>query len=66
VFSGPTVTADENDVYQDLAGEGERPQQLTDEQVDAEVLRRGPGGVDPMPWIASLHVPVLWLYGGLD
>jgi dienelactone hydrolase len=19
-----------------------------------------------MPWIASLHIPVLWLYGGLD
>jgi pimeloyl-ACP methyl ester carboxylesterase len=66
LFSGPAVTADENDTYQDLAGEGERPQQLTDDQVDAEVLRRGPGGVDPMPWIRSLHIPALWLYGGLD
>ena len=25
LFSGPAVTADENDIYQDLAGEGERP-----------------------------------------
>ena len=25
LFSGPAVTADENDLYQDLAGEGERP-----------------------------------------
>jgi uncharacterized protein len=66
LFSGPAVTAEESDFYQDLTGEGDRPQQLTDEQVDAEVLRRGPGGVDPMPWIASLHIPALWLYGGLD
>ena len=26
LFSGPAVTADENDLFQDLAGEGERPQ----------------------------------------
>jgi dienelactone hydrolase len=65
-FSGPAVTADENDLYQDLTGQGERPQQLTDEEIDAQVLRRGPGGVDPMPWIRNLRVPVLWLYGGLD
>jgi uncharacterized protein len=66
VFSGPTVTVDESDLYQDLTGQGERPQTLTDEQIDAEVLRQGPGGVDPMPWIASLHIPAIWLYGGLD
>lgn len=65
-FSGPTVTADENDLYQDLTGEGERPQQLSDEAIDAQVLRAGPGGVDPMPWIQGLRVPAVWLYGGLD
>jgi uncharacterized protein len=66
VFSGPTVTADENDLYQDLAGEGEHPQQLSDEEIDAQVLARGPGGVDPMPWIRKLRIPALWLYGALD
>ena len=66
VFSGPAVTADENDVYQDLTGEGERPQRLTDDAIDAEVLRHGPGGLDPIPWIQRLHVPALWLYGRLD
>jgi dienelactone hydrolase len=66
VFSGPTVTADENDLYQDLAGEGEQPQQLSDEEIDSQVLTRGPGGVDPMPWIRKLRIPALWLYGGLD
>jgi dienelactone hydrolase len=65
-FSGSAVTADENDLYQDLAGQGEQPQELSDEEVDAQVLARGPGGVDPIPWIRKLRVPALWLYGGLD
>jgi hypothetical protein len=66
VFSGPAVTADENDLYQDLTGEGERPQELSDEDIDAQVLARGPDGVDPIPWIRELRIPALWLYGGLD
>jgi dienelactone hydrolase len=66
LFSGPAVTADENDAYQDLAGEGETPPQLSDAAIDAEVLRRGPGGVDPIPWIRKLQIPALWVYGGKD
>ena len=66
IFSGPAVTADENDHYQNLTGEGERPQDLTDEDIDARVLAEGPGGVDPVPWIESLQIPVLWAYGGRD
>jgi dienelactone hydrolase len=66
VFSGPAVTADENDAYQSLTGGGERPQQLTDAEIDAAVVARGPGGVDPIPWIRTLRMPGIWLYGGLD
>ena len=56
-FAGPVVTADENDLYQTLAGQGETPQQLSDDEVDAQVLAQGPSGVDPMPWIRRLTVP---------
>jgi uncharacterized protein len=66
VFSGPAVTAVENDVYQDLAGSGDTPQELSDAEIDETVLRQGPGGVDPIPWIRKLTVPAIWLYGGLD
>jgi uncharacterized protein len=66
VFSGPAVTADENDLYQTLAGQGDRPQTLTDAEVDARVEHAGPGGVDPLPWIRALRIPGLWLYGALD
>jgi dienelactone hydrolase len=66
IFSGPAVTAEENDLYQNLTGEGDVPQQLSDEEIDAQVLAAGPGGVDPIPWIRKLQVPALWLYGGRD
>ena len=61
------MTADENDLYQDLAGEGERPPTpLSEEAIDAQVLKRGPGGFDPIPSIRKLEDPCLWLYGGKD
>ena len=66
LFSGPAVTADENDLYQDLAGQGERQATLSDAAIDAQVLKRGPGGVDPIPSIRKLTIPVLWVYGGKD
>jgi uncharacterized protein len=65
VFSGPAVTAWENDTYQHLAGQGDVPQQLSDAEVDA-ATERGRGGVDPVPWIRAMSIPALWLYGGLD
>ncbi len=66
LFSGPTVTADEVDLYQDLTGQGEHPSALSDAAIDAQVLARGPGGVDPIPWIKKLTIPGLWVYGGRD
>jgi len=66
VFSGPAVTADENDTYQHLTGQGETPPTLSEQEVDARVLEQGPGGVDPTRWIRALRIPVVWLYGGLD
>src|SRR4051812_7508719 len=66
LFSGPAVTADENDLFQTLAGQGERPAALSDAAIDRQVLQAGRGGVDPVPWIRSLRIPSLWLYGGRD
>jgi hypothetical protein len=51
------VTVDESDHYQDLTGQGEHLSGLTDAASDAEVLREGPGGVDPIPWIRQMRIP---------
>ena len=65
-FSGPTVTTAETDLYQNLTGQGDRPQTESDAAIDKEVLAAGRGGVDPMPWIRRLRMPALWVYGGRD
>jgi hypothetical protein len=65
-FAGPAVTADETDTWQNLTGQGDAPATMTDAAIEAEVLRQGPGGVDPIPWIRALRIPALWVYGGLD
>jgi uncharacterized protein len=66
VLSGPAVTASETDLYQNLTGQGERPQGESDAAIDAQVVAGGRGGVDPMPWIRKLRIPALWVYGGRD
>jgi uncharacterized protein len=65
-FAGPAVTADETDLYQTLTGQGETRQRLSDVDVDAQLVARGPGGIDPLPWIRQLRVPAAWFYGELD
>ena len=65
-MSGPSVTADEVDLFQHSTGQGERHTGKTLEDVEREVLAAGPSGVDPMPWIRKLKIPSLWVYGGLD
>jgi hypothetical protein len=65
-FAGPAVTADEVDVWQNLTGAGNQPATMSDEAIEAEVVRHGPSGVDPLPWIRSLRIPALWVYAGLD
>ncbi len=67
LYSGPAVTADENDTYQSLAGRGEKPSpRLPTAEIETRVAARGPGGVDPIPSIRKLKIPALWVYGGLD
>jgi uncharacterized protein len=62
---GPTYTTDEDDVYGDLAGQGNSIPTVSDEEIEAQ-MRRSRGGFDPLPPIRALRIPALWLYGGRD
>lgn len=65
-FVSPTLTQGETDLWATLNGQGQSPPTRADEDMEAEVRRAGPSGVDPMPSIRSLKVPALWLFGGKD
>jgi uncharacterized protein len=62
----PTLTQGETDLWADLHDQGRTPPTRTDEEVEAEVRRSGPSGVDPMPSIRAMRIPAIWLYGGKD
>jgi pimeloyl-ACP methyl ester carboxylesterase len=65
-FVSPTLTQGETDLWATLNDQGQSPPTRTDEDMEAEVRRSGPSGVDPMPSIRALRVPALWLFGGKD
>jgi uncharacterized protein len=62
----PTLTQGETDLWADLNQQGQTPPTRTDEDMEAEVRRLGPVGVDPMPSIRAMRIPAIWLFGGKD
>jgi dienelactone hydrolase len=62
----PTLTQGETDLWADLNDQGRSPPTRSDAEMEAEVRRAGPSGVDPMPSIRALRIPAIWLYGGKD
>ncbi|HEX2291946.1 MAG TPA: hypothetical protein VHH55_01445 [Gaiellaceae bacterium] len=62
----PTLTQGETDLWAQLNAHGQAPPTRTDEDMEAEVRRSGPSGVDPMPAIRALRIPAVWLFGGKD
>lgn len=62
----PSLTQGETDLWASLNGQGASMPTRTDEDMEAEVRRAGPGGFDPMPSIRAMRIPAIWLYGGKD
>jgi dienelactone hydrolase len=62
----PTLTQGETDLWANLNNQGQSPPTQSDEQMEAEVRRSGPSGVDPMPSIGAMRIPAIWLYGAKD
>jgi hypothetical protein len=62
----PTLTQGETDLWANLNNQGQTPPTRSDEDMEAEVRRAGPSGVDPMPSIRALRIPAIWLYGSKD
>jgi dienelactone hydrolase len=65
-FVSPSLTQGETDLWASLNDQGRSPPTRTDEEMEADVRRSGPSGVDPMPSIRAMRIPALWLYGGKD
>jgi len=64
--SGPTVTVGEADLWASLAGQSLYPPSGTFAQMLKQVEAQGPSGFDPAPYLRSLAIPGLWMFGSDD
>jgi hypothetical protein len=64
--SGPTVTVGEADYWASLAGESLSPPSGTFAQMLKQVEAQGRSGFDPQPYLRSLDIPGLWMFGSDD
>jgi uncharacterized protein len=62
----PTLTQGETDLWANLNNQGQSPPTQSDEEMESQVRRSGPSGVDPMPSIRAMRIPAIWLYGAKD
>jgi pimeloyl-ACP methyl ester carboxylesterase len=65
-FAGPALSQGEVDHWAGVAGAGRSTPTATEDEMEAEVLRQGSSGYEPLPALRALRVPSLWLYGRLD
>jgi uncharacterized protein len=65
-FSGPALSQGETDHWAGIAGAGNSRPTQTEDEMEADVLRQGSSGYEPLPALRALRVPSLWLFGRLD
>jgi uncharacterized protein len=65
-FAGPALSQGETDHWAQIAGAGNSRPTQTEDEMEADVLRQGSSGYEPLPALRALRVPSLWLFGRLD
>jgi pimeloyl-ACP methyl ester carboxylesterase len=64
--SGPTTTVGETDYWAGLAGQSLTPPTESRAEMLRQVRTIGRSGFDPVPYLARLRIPMLWMYGSDD
>lgn len=66
LLSGPVVSTGIERAYSELTNNGEAPSQYTPEEISQQIAARTTYGFDPLPILATLTQPGLWILGGVD
>lgn len=66
LLSGPVVSTGIENAYSTLTNDGESPSKYTPEEISQQLAERTPYGFDPLPILATLNQPGLWIFGGVD
>jgi uncharacterized protein len=66
VLSGPVASTAHENRFSNYTHDGESSNNYDDAQITQQMRDLAPGGFDPVPVIAELEQPGLWLWGSVD
>jgi alpha/beta superfamily hydrolase len=66
ITSGPVLSFAQEDRYSSVTNDGDSSTTYDVEELDQTLREMKPGGVDPIPVLAQLTQPGLWLWGSVD
>jgi pimeloyl-ACP methyl ester carboxylesterase len=65
-LSGPVVSVGTEELYSSYTNNGDSPASLTSEEISGKLALSSPVGFDPVPVLAKLEQPGLWVWGSQD
>ncbi len=66
IISGPVISAGQEDRYSTVTNDGDTAVTYDAEKLNQTLREMEPSGVDPIPVLAELTQPGLWLWGSVD
>ena len=66
ILSGPVESTRQEDVFSSYTNDGDTATNYDDAKITQQLRDLKPGGFDPIPIIAELKQPGLWLWGSVD
>jgi len=66
ILSGPVTSTFQEDVFSNYSNDGDTVTNYDDAEITQQLHELKPGGFDPLPVIAKLKQPGLWLWGSVD
>lgn len=66
ILSGPVESTRHENVFSSYTNDGDTATNYDDAKITQQLRDLKPGGFDPIPIIAELKQPGLWLWGGVD
>ena len=66
ILSGPVESTLQEDVFSSYTNDGDSATNYDDAKITQQLRDLKPGGFDPIPIIAELSQPGLWLWGSVD
>ena len=66
IISGPVASTLQENIFSNYTNDGESSENYDDEEITRKLRSLGFGGFNPIPYLAELTQPGLWLWGGVD